>query len=362
MQIVLSIIAFVVVLSVIAILHEFGHFLTARAFGVEVEEFGLGFPPRLARLFTWKGTEFTLNAIPFGAFVRPKGESDPNDKNGLLARGPWIRLSVLLAGPLSNILVGWLLFSILFSLVGAPNTQVIQVIDVSPNSPAQAAGLAAGDQIVAVDGEPVSSTSQLSTIISQHLGEPLVLSVARDGEVRNVQVTPRAQPPANQGPVGIVMGNPIETINWFQAVPYSGRYVGTVIKQFFVLPVQLISGQIQPQGRVLVGPVGLFSIFNQAVQPAAPSSSAPEGAAPTPTWINLLNLVANLFVLIGLTNLLPIPGLDGGQIFLLIPELVSGKAIPFRFQSALQMLGLAFLLLLMVYVTFNDITNPVVLP
>ena len=361
MQIVLSVIAFIVVLSVIAILHEFGHFLTARGFGVEVEEFGLGFPPKLARLFTWKGTEFTLNAIPFGAFVRPKGESDPNDKSGLLARSPWVRLSVLLAGPLSNVVVGWLLFSILFALVGAPNTQVIQVIDVSANSPAQAAGLTAGDQIVAVDGQTISSTSQLSSIISQHLGEPLVISVVRNGKVTDVQVTPRAQPPANQGPVGIVMGNPIETINLFQAVPYSGRYVGMVIKQFFVLPVQLITGQIQPQGRVLVGPVGLFSIFNQAVEPTT-SAAGPGTAAPTPIWINLLSLVANLFVLIGLTNLLPIPGLDGGQIFLLIPELVSGKAIPFRLQSAIQMLGLAFLLLLMVYVTFNDITNPIVLP
>ncbi len=100
-------IQFVIVLGLLLFFHEFGHFIVARLFKIEVEEFGVGLPPRLVKLFKWHGTDFTLNWIPFGAFVRPKGENDPNVKGGMAAASPWVRLAVLLGGPTMNILIGF---------------------------------------------------------------------------------------------------------------------------------------------------------------------------------------------------------------------------------------------------------------
>ncbi|HEX7555762.1 MAG TPA: site-2 protease family protein, partial [Leptolinea sp.] len=147
-----TILEFFIAFGILLFIHEFGHFITSRFFNIEVEEFGFGFPPRLAKLFTWRGTEFTLNWIPFGAFVRPKGENDPQVSGGLAAANPWKRLAVLIGGPLLNILTGIIIFSVLFTKTGAPDTKVVQIMEVSKGSPAETAGIQAKDIIAKANG------------------------------------------------------------------------------------------------------------------------------------------------------------------------------------------------------------------
>src|SRR5512142_1550751 len=139
-------IVFILTFGGVVLIHEFGHFIAARLSGIEVEEFGIGLPtPGALTLFTWKGTRFTLNWLPFGGFVRPKGENDPNVPGGLAAASPWKRLAVLFAGPAMNLLAAVVIYSIIFSRVGVPDTSRVLVASVSPDGPAAQAGFQADD-------------------------------------------------------------------------------------------------------------------------------------------------------------------------------------------------------------------------
>src|SRR5512135_3581687 len=138
---ILSLLIFIAVFAGVVFIHEFGHFLVSRLLRVEVEEFGFGLPPRALRLFHWKGTDFTLNWLPIGGFVRPKGENDPNVPGGLAAASPWTRLAVLFAGPTMNLLLGVVVFSLLFFQMGVPDYSKVQIGDVLSGSPAAQAGL-----------------------------------------------------------------------------------------------------------------------------------------------------------------------------------------------------------------------------
>ncbi len=140
----IEIATFVAALAGLILIHEFGHYVAARMMKIEVEEFGLGFPPRLATLFTWGGTRFSLNWIPLGGFVRPKGENDPNIPGGLAAANPWKRLFVLFAGPFANLFVGILLFAMIYNQVGVPVTDQVQIQEVVPDTPAAARRAAGG--------------------------------------------------------------------------------------------------------------------------------------------------------------------------------------------------------------------------
>src|SRR5512146_3121336 len=152
---VVSILLFVIAVSFLAFIHELGHFLMARLFKIDVEEFGLGFPPRAVKLFNWKGTDFTLNWIPFGAFVRPKGETDPAIPGGLGAAHPLKRLAVLLGGPVMNLLAGVILFSLIFVQTGIPDSSKVVIDGVVPGSAAEAGGLQKGDLVVSANSTTI---------------------------------------------------------------------------------------------------------------------------------------------------------------------------------------------------------------
>jgi regulator of sigma E protease len=141
----MQLLEFIVGIAIVIVLHELGHFLVARLLKVEVEEFGIGFPPRLVKLFEAGGTVFSLNWIPLGGFVRPKGENDPSVPGGLAAASPWVRLAVLFAGPVTNLLLGFALAIILMYNLGEPLPNQVLIQEVMPQSPAEQAGLLAGD-------------------------------------------------------------------------------------------------------------------------------------------------------------------------------------------------------------------------
>ncbi len=355
---ILSIIEFVIALSILAFLHELGHFLAMRASKIEVEEFGFGFPPRLVKLFTWRGTEFTLNWIPFGAFVRPKAENDPAVPGGLGAASPWKRLAVMLGGPALNIITGILLFILVFVQVGAPDTNKVIISDVVSGSPAAQAGMKANDLILQVQGQPITSTASMSSIVQANLGKSITIQYQRDGQTAELNATPRVNPPSGQGPLGVVLTNPLVPTTLIQAVPLSLKSTGLYIDQLLLLPGRLIQGQLTPEQSRIVGPVGMYDIFSQERSLDIQSGSTPTSTPP----INVLNFLAVISVALGFTNLLPLPALDGGHILFLIPELLFRKRVPPRFENAVHVVGLFLFIMLMVFVTIQDIINPVTLP
>jgi regulator of sigma E protease len=355
-----TILEFVIAFGVLLFIHEFGHFIISRLFKVEVEEFGFGFPPRLAKLFTWGGTEFTLNWIPFGAFVRPKGENDPNIEGGLAAANPWKRFAVLMGGPLMNLMAGIIIFSVLFTKTGAPDLRTVQIMDVSKGSPAETAGIIANDIILKANGTEISSTTQLSTIVKANLGKEVTLTLKRGEGSVEIKAVPRVSPPPNQGSLGIVMGNPIRPITILQAIPYSLLTTGAQGAALITLPAKLIQGQVNPDEARVVGPVGMYDIYSQvrtrdidaATQPASQASDS----------LNRFWLLGTISIALGFTNLLPIPALDGGRIIFLLPELLFRKRVPAQYENMVHLIGFATLIAFMVYVTTQDITNRIILP
>jgi regulator of sigma E protease len=354
----LTIIQFVFVLGLLIFFHELGHFVVARFFKIEIEEFGFGFPPRMVRLFTWKGTEFTLNWIPFGAFVRPKGENDANVKGGLANANPWVRLLVLLGGPLTNVLVGVILFSATFMRLGVPNQEIVQVVEVVAGSPAEQVGLLAGDVILQINAQPVDSTTRLHNMVQSNLGQEITIMLERNDNTQEIRVIPRANPPEGQGPLGIVMGHPYESINIVQAIPAATLTAGEQARQFMLMPVRLLSGQADPDEARVVGPKGIFDIYQEVRRRDSQASESPVDQA----GVNVLWFMGTISIALGLTNLLPIPALDGGRILFVLPELLLKRRIPQQYENLVHLIGFAALLLLMGYITIQDFANPIFQP
>lgn len=356
MDFISTLIQFVIFLGLLLFFHEFGHFIIARFFKIEVEEFGFGLPPRITRLFRIGNTDFTLNWIPFGAFVRPKGENDPEVPGGMASASPWIRLAVLLAGPAANILVGITLLALMFKIVGTPNTSLVEVLQTTPGSPAALTGLKPGDIIIKVNQVTVDSIEKLQSTIQANLGKPVSLTYTRGGQTNTVNLTPRTNPPANQGPLGININNPYQPIAWGQAVPSALSATYDQVHQLITLPARLIQGQVPASQARVVGVVGIFNFYSQASQLDSQATTTPAEGAP----IFRLSLIATISIALGFTNLLPIPALDGGRILFLLPELLIRKRIPARYENMVNMIGFAAVLLLMVYITIQDVVNPVI--
>jgi len=356
------ILEFALCLGVLIFLHELGHFLTSRLFKIEVEEFGFGFPPRLARLFRLGNTQFTLNWIPFGAFVRPKGENDPNIPGGLAAASPLQRLVVLASGPLMNFVAGILLLSMIFIQVGGPDLTKVQVIQVNNDSPAALAGITEGDLITHINGEPITSIEKLSQLVQNHKGQSIVITLLRNGQKIDVQAIPRINPPEDQGALGIVMSNPIVPLSLGESVIYGSRVMVEQCRQLILLPSRLIRGQLAPEQARVVGPVGIFGIYNQVRERDIEDQANAQPSASSPKALNTLYLLASISIALGFANLLPIPALDGGRILFVLVELAIRRRIPPEYENAVHSIGFLILISLMLYVTVQDIVYPIVLP
>ena len=347
------IVQFVIAFGLLLFFHEFGHFIASRLLHIEVEEFGFGLPPRMVKLFTWQGTDFTINWIPFGAFVRPKGENDPEIAGGMGAASPWARLAVLFAGPLMNILVGLILLVALYGWVGVPDPTVVQIVQIAPSSPAQQAGIQPGDFVQQINGQVVNSYQVLQDAVKANLGKPVTLTLLRGATTVTIQVTPRTNPPANQGALGIQMDYGLKTIPWTQAIPQAFQGLYDQVSQFVMLPVHLIEGTIAPDQARVVGIVGIFGVYNDASQMDAQANATPIQRPP----LFRLSFFIAITIALGLTNLLPIPALDGGRILLILPELVLRRRIPARYENMVNAIGFILLLGLMGVVTISDIIH-----
>lgn len=359
--------AFFLILTPIILVHELGHFFVARRWGIKIEEFGLGFPPRAAKLFEQGGTLFTLNWIPLGGFVRPAGEDDPDVPGGLSAAPKRARFEVLVAGAAANFLfaiaVFWLAFVIGQPIVDESKAAIGAVLE---DSPAMQAGLEPGDVIVEVNGKPVaagivdgqevSPVEMLIAEIHANAGRPVEMVIDRQGELLTVTVTPRlpGEFAANEGPTGISLTHPLtgetDAMGPIEAVGASVGAVWNVLHVTVSVPAMLIRGDIDPSMARPVSVVGISQIAGYAA----------ESTATTGHWFPLLSFTALISVALGLTNLLPLPALDGGRILFVLLEAVRGRRVEPEREGMVHLIGMLLLLGLMVLIIIQDIINPII--
>ena len=353
---------FIVALSFLLFTHEMGHFLVGKLFKIEAEEFGFGYPPKALKLFNWGKTEFTLNWIPFGAFVRFKGEDDPTIKGGFYAANKWQRLGTLLAGPIMNILVGILLFAIVISEAGYSNTDIVQIAAVEPDSPAYEAGILVDDELIEINGQSIEDMSDVSQVIQANLGETVDIVILRGDEEVSVSVVPRVDPPEGQGAMGIIMQYPIEKTGFFTAFPYGAKMAWEQINEFFSLPGMIARGEVTSQEMRPLSPKGLYDVYAQVRETEEDYEEEYGDSMPSLAFLNVAWFFGVISIALGITNLLPIPALDGGRILFILPEIFIGKRVPSKYENAIHMVGYVALLALMAYVFLQDFINPVVLP
>lgn len=338
----MDLVTFILGIAVLIFIHELGHFAAARMLKVEVEEFGIGFPPRLVKLFEHKGTIYSLNAIPLGGFVRPKGENDPNVAGGLAAASPWVRLGVLVAGPFMNLITGVVLGVLLFYTIGDRIPDKVLIAAIAPGSPAETAGIQVGDQIVAVNDKSITGITEMQELIDANLDQNVSITVLRGGQTVILNLIPRANPPEGEGPLGVGLDNPTQPIGFGTAVQRGASAAYENARGILLLPVRMIRGQADPQEGRLVGYKGMFDIY-QRIQ--------------SPLWFFMA-----ISISLGIMNLLPIPALDGGRILLTLPEILIRKRVPAQYENVIHMVGFALLILLLIYINVQDFVNPIQLP
>ncbi len=375
-------ITFVLVFAGIILVHELGHFIVARLLRIEVEEFGIGFPPRLVGLVkdssnkwhifpgqkipelgasTQPHTIYSLNWIPLGGFNKIKGEDDPGVKGGMAAANPWKRIIVLLAGAGMNLLTGVLVYSLFFNQVGIPDPNTAVVAAVDSASPAATSGLQVNDIILAAGGVHVTSYNVLSQTTRQYLDKPMPLIVLRNGQEVSVTITPRSVYPSTQGPMGIAVGEPLfPTKSWFATIPSAFTATGQDINTLLALPGRLIAGTLPAQEAQIGGPRSVWNLFQQAVaRDVSSRQAASNGTSNTrPTNYTLLTIIS-LTITVAVANLLPIPALDGGRIFMTLPEILFRKRIPARYQATINGVSFLILIVLLGFFYVKDIISPV---
>jgi len=334
---IITIIIGIVALSVILITHELGHFITAKAAGVKVEEFGLGLPPRIFGKKLGE-TIYSINAIPFGGFNKITGEEDPKEPRSLAGKSRGIRLLVLSAGSLMNILLALLLFSILFMFPHDVEIGQVVVEEVAPNSPAAMAGIETGDIILSINNQSVDSNAELNQYIKDNLGkETTILVQHSDSTKENVQLIPRQQPPEGEGAIGIAIRTVGRYPLW-QAIPRGAARLAETVVLWVEGLVGLFRGQTSAS---FLGPVGLAQLTGEV---------ASVGIRP------LLDVTALISLIVGICNLFPLPAIDGGRIAFVFLEWVRrGKRVSPKIEGTIHLIGLAMLIVFMVAVTYQDI-------
>ncbi|MBS1249786.1 MAG: Metalloprotease MmpA [Chloroflexi bacterium] len=348
----ITILGFVGVIASLILLHELGHFLAARLFKIEVEEFGIGFPPHALTLFEAGGTKFTLNWLPLGGFVRPKGEDDPDVPGGLAAAKPIKRIIVLLAGPFMNLLAAVIIYAMIFAQSGIPDWTTVQVLEVAPNSPAEKAGLEAGDEITSVNDTSIENSAVLRDEIYAHLDEEVSLVFQRDDQAKEVSLVPRSNPPPNEGAIGIVMTSPLRDITWFEAIPMGAVATYGHSVAILTLPSQWIRGAegvTRPQG---------FKGMYDGYEAAESQELIPEASQS----VNIMAFVVAITVSLGVLNLFPIPALDGGRILFALPEIIFRRRVSQKVQNISNTIGFFLLISALIYINVLDIVAPVSLP
>ncbi len=363
----MNILLFIIILCVLILVHELGHFLFAKLFGIRVDEFGFGYPPRAKKLFRWRETDVTLNWIPFGGFVRIFGEAErlegktlteEEQKVSISYKAPWKQILVMLGGILFNLIFAWILFTGVFmsgietSVSSAPRTGASQdvkmlITQVQKGGPAQEAGLQGGDIIreYYVKEDKLFSPEEsgvpefISFVQEIQEGESLFLVIQRGGTLQQVEVAPRLV--GEQRMIGISLDRVTKVkLGFLPALGYAAKntalLTGDITRSFW----QLMSGQLSLKN--VSGPVG---IANQVGQVAK---------------LNLLYIIsftAILSINLAVLNIIPFPALDGGRVFIILIESIIRRKLNPNIIAWVNGIGFIALILLMLLITAKDIFN-----
>jgi regulator of sigma E protease len=362
-----SLIIFLLALGGMIFVHELGHFIAARWAGIEVEEFGLGLPSyKIATLFKWQGTEFTVHALLLGGFIRPKGENDPTIPGGLASANPWKRLVVLFAGPLMNLLTAIVVFSFLIAFQGMPVRGSVKIDSVAKNSPAEQANIQNGDILLSINGKSVADIEAAIAIIKANLDQPVEMVFDRDGKQVTIKATPLSSRNASEGALGIGLTYPTRPATFIESITGGFTVTGLQAATIAYLPVALIQGVIAPKDARFVGFKGIFDMFDVAVKEDVSSrqevAAAPAGSRSQQPTNWTLNLIGMLSISLGVMNLLPIPALDGGRILFTLPEILFRKRIPPQWENTVNGVAMLLLIGLMLFVNVMDFVNPAHIP
>ena len=342
----MTIVAFLVVLSLLVLVHELGHFAVAKLTGIRVEEFGLGYPPRLLTIARHGGTEYTINAIPFGGFVRMLGEEDPSHPESFAAKSKLTRAGALLAGPVMNVVLAFLLF-IGVGLIGFDMpTGSVAIVGVAPGSPAAMADLQEGDTILSIDGLTVPNTYELSRYTRERLGEEVTLSIKRGETTIPVRLTPREEPPAGEGPMGVqittvdIVGSDKLRYSLGEAIPMAARMIGDIVLAISSGVAGMIQGAIAPDFR---GPVGIAAVTGEVAKSGL---------------VALMQFTAFFSIQLAIFNLIPFPALDGGRLaFIVLEALRGGKRVAPEKEGLILFVGLVILIGLLLVVSYQDVVR-----
>jgi regulator of sigma E protease len=345
LSIVITLVAFFIMLGVLVLVHELGHYGTAKLSGVTVEEFGLGYPPRIWG-FKYKGTMYSINWVPFGGFTKMVGEEDPQFPGSLASKSHATRFLVLVAGSLMNILLPIILFSIGFMIPHDTLVEKVRVMGVADGSPAQIMGIEKDDILLKVNDRTISARSDLAYETQLNLGNPVQIVVQKpDQTQKTIIVTPRWKTPAGQGAIGITMQGEdskvvSESLPFWVAIPRGFTHCWEILIMYRNEIVGWFVRGTVPQ---LTGPVGIVQITGEVAK-----------AGITP----LLELAAIISISLGIFNLFPFPGLDGGRIIFVALEWVRrGKRISPKIEGMVHMIGFAVLIGLLLVVSYFDIVR-----
>ncbi len=350
----MTIIIFIIVLAILVLAHEWGHFIVARRAGLTVEEFGFGFPPRILGKKIGE-TLYSLNLIPLGGFVKILGESgeDPSSPKSFASKKPGVKSLITVAGPLMNFLLATTILIIGYN-IGLPTaidqtneTRArdisIQIIAISPSSPAEKAGLILGDQIVKFDATELKEISSLQEYTKKEAGKNIRLTVNRSGELKELDVLVRKEPPEGEGAMGIALAKVgIVSYPWYESIwrGIKSAFVVTweIIRGFAgLLKNLLFAGKIPKE---ISGPVGI----------AVPTRHATDLGS-----IYLLQLIAIISLNLAVLNLMPFPALDGGRLVFFGIEKLKGSRVSPKIENTVNAAGFVLLLLLALLVTTRDI-------
>jgi regulator of sigma E protease len=353
-----TLLLFLAVLSILVFVHEFGHFLTAKKMGMKVEEFGFGFPPR-AWSFRRGGTDYSINWIPLGGFVKIKGESgeDRDHPDSFAGKPAWKRLAVLVAGVTMNLVLAAVLLSIGF-MVGLPTVvdgevspharltdETVRIVTVLPESPAGDAGVASGDILLSIDGQTFADADAARAYITAHSTQEIEFALKRQDEYITARMTAEELPEV--GTLGVGVGL-VKTASvaypWYLAIVNgviaTGVFTWEVVKAFADLLTNLIVRQEVSVD--LSGPVGIAVMTGQAAALGV---------------VYLLQFTALLSINLAVVNILPFPALDGGRVLFLAIEKFRRKPVNERIEALVHNLGFAFLMGLVILVTYRDLVR-----